>query len=108
MNVRDEDRAGTHAHMRCRELAAVLGVAFGEACGAMALLRAEDGTGLPRCRSPWAVRLGGMGRGPWGAGGGGFFCFVFTFYFSNFALVFYLYAHLFLFYKIHTKAPKLM
>ena len=50
VNVRDEDRAGTHAHMRCRELAAVLGVAFGEACGAMALLRAEDGTGLPRCR----------------------------------------------------------
>ena len=39
---------------------------------------------------------------------GGFFCFVFTFYFSNFALVFYLYAHLFLFYKIHTKAPNLM
>ena len=55
----------------------------------------------------WAVRLGGMGRGPWGAGGV-FFCFVFTFYFSNFALVFYLYAHLFLFYKIHTKAPKLV
>ena len=55
----------------------------GEACGAMALLRAEDGTGLGfqgwgisrgEVGQPgWAVRLGGMGRGPWGAGGGGSF-----------------------------------
>ena len=34
--------------------------------------------------------------------------FLFTFHFSNFAVLFYPYAHLILFYKIYTKSPKLV
>ena len=69
------------------------------------LVGQRGGVRLGRLAS-WAARP----TGPRPSREGGCFPFIllFSFYFSNFTLLFYLYAHLILFYKIYTEAPKLV